>query len=110
MDRPIAHANAAGVVPPLSSRTAVVTGGANGIGRAIALRLAADGTTVVVDRKPADDPGPGEGFIVADLARPDDCTGAIARARATYGPISILVNNAGFQHVSSLASFPRERW
>jgi 3-hydroxybutyrate dehydrogenase len=96
---------------PFAGRVTVVTGGASGIGWAIAQRLTADGATVaIVDRRQPDDLDARDRFIAADLARPDDCAAAIARTRATWGPISILVNCAGFQHVSSLATFPLDRW
>lgn len=96
---------------PLSGRVAVVTGGALRIGRAIAERLTADGATVlVVDQDAAGGLGANGRFITADLTRPDQCVGSIAQARASCGPVSILVNNAGFQHVSSLVRFPLDRW
>jgi 3-hydroxybutyrate dehydrogenase len=95
----------------LAGRVAVVTGGARGIGRAIAERLTNDGATVVVvDREPADGQRGDGRSIIADLARPERCAASIEEARASFGPISILVNNAGSQHVSPLVSFPRERW
>ena len=94
----------------LAGRVAVVTGGASGIGRAIAERLTTDGATVVVvDRQPVDGGGDGRS-IIADLTRSERCAASIEQARASFGPISILVNNAGIQHISPLVSFPRDRW
>ena len=95
----------------LAGRVAVVTGGASGIGRAVARRLSTGGATVaIVDRSTTGDSGAAVSFVAADLARPGACTGAISRIRAELGPISILVNSAGFQHVAPLASFPLDRW
>src|SRR5450631_2456943 len=66
-------------------RTAVITGGASGIGRASAERLAQDGITVVtVDLS-------GDADVVADVT---DAT-AVSAALAGIGPVDILVNSAG---------------
>jgi NAD(P)-dependent dehydrogenase (short-subunit alcohol dehydrogenase family) len=67
------------------SRTAVITGGASGIGRATAKRLGQDGITVVtVDIS-------GDADVVADVTDP----AAVAAAIEAIGPVDILVNSAG---------------
>lgn len=78
-------------------RIAVVTGGASGIGRAIAERLARDGFRVIVlDRNP---PAAGE-WVEADLTDAAAVAGAGARVAALAGRVDLLVNNAGvlFEH------------
>jgi NAD(P)-dependent dehydrogenase (short-subunit alcohol dehydrogenase family) len=84
-----------------------VTGSSSGIGRAIALRLAADGFWVLladVRRDPltggeptdeliAASGGDGE-FIRADVARPADCEQLVARSVERTGSLDVLVNNA----------------
>jgi len=89
-------------------RTALVTGAASGIGRAIAGRFAADGATVVaVDRDAqhlaavADEIGATP--LVIDLSDIDNLPGAVERVA---GAVDILVNNAGIQHVERLEDFP----
>ncbi|WP_329539110.1 SDR family NAD(P)-dependent oxidoreductase [Streptomyces sp. NBC_01358] len=75
-----------------AARTAVVTGGASGIGRAIAQRLTADGFNVsVFDLNPADE---GHSLVVdvTDRAQVDKAMDAV---REHYGPVSVLVNAAG---------------
>ena len=90
----------------LNGRRAIVTGGAQGLGRAIAERLQASGAAVHVwDCDPAamaaaqaDWPADGPaGWIEADVADPDSVERAFreTRASAGAGAIDILVNNAG---------------
>jgi 3-oxoacyl-[acyl-carrier protein] reductase len=88
-----------------SPRTALVTGSTRGIGRAIALRLAADGCAVVVNH--ASDLGAGAVLhdlratgarahaVRADVSDPEECVRLVHEAQAFAGPIDILINNVG---------------
>jgi len=78
----------------LAGRVALVTGGANGIGRAIAGRLVAEGARVaVVDREPVSD---GRVVVVRfDLAETERLGELVAAVEAEVGPLDVLVNNAG---------------
>lgn len=90
----------------LEGRTAVVTGAARGIGRAIAERLAADGAHVVcldvseTRTAAAVDEMRGRGLDVspqvADVSSRDAVHAAWARIEAERGPVGILVNNAAW--------------
>jgi 3-oxoacyl-[acyl-carrier protein] reductase len=82
------------------ARTAVVTGGGTGIGRAIARLLAADGWGVAVlgrRRAPLEEVAAETGAVAvaADLSRPDDVERAAAEVVAALGTVDALVLNAG---------------
>ncbi|GAA3458767.1 3-hydroxybutyrate dehydrogenase [Saccharothrix longispora] len=90
----------------LSGRTALVTGAAGGIGRAVAVALAAAGAKVHVVDRDADG--------VAEVARQVGGTGhAVDLTGDVSGlptEVDVLVNNAGLQHVAPVHEFPPERF
>jgi NAD(P)-dependent dehydrogenase (short-subunit alcohol dehydrogenase family) len=91
----------------LAARHAVVTGGGRGIGAAIARALAAEGARVTLIGRDnaslqataaaitAELPGCAAGAVTADVSDGDAVRAAIAVARANFGPVQILINNAG---------------
>ena len=88
-------------------KTAVVTGGASGIGRAVAQRLRSDGFRVaVIDLSPTDD-GFGHVADVTDRAQVD---GAVAAIREQFGPILVLVNAAGVEGFKKFSNMSFQEW
>jgi 3-hydroxybutyrate dehydrogenase len=90
-------------------RTALVTGAASGIGRAVAARLEADGLRVLAGDRDPDPAGPGEP-LQADLLTREGNRRAVQAALERFGRLDVLVPNAGFQHVAPVAEFPEDRW
>lgn len=91
----------------LSGRTALVTGAARGLGKAIALRLAQNGARVFVsgrDEAALRDVGGGTQPLVFDLDDSHACEAALSEA----GAIDMLVNNAGMRDRRALVDLPRE--
>jgi 3-oxoacyl-[acyl-carrier protein] reductase len=98
----------------LSGQTAIVTGGARGIGAAIARRLTDDGCQVVVWDMVDVPPAQGWGPAMAQRVDVSDFV-AIRRALADvldrFGRVEILVNNAGINGpVAEVTEYPLEAW
>ena len=109
----------------LAGRTAIVTGGAAGIGRAIAQRFAREGAHVVVadiadDESPAREGGDTVGvieaaggrasFVRADVTRIEDVEALFAAAAAISGRIDAVVSNAGVFRGAPILDTPPEAW
>jgi 3-hydroxybutyrate dehydrogenase len=97
------------------SKVALVTGAASGIGLACAERLAADGMRVVladVNEKAGAEHARrlGGTFVGADLTARDGCRKLVDAALRAHGSVHVLVNNAGYQHVSPIEDFPEDQW
>ena len=102
----------------LSSKVAIITGGARGIGREIALRLAESGATVVVSDVADAEPTAEEIremsrqslAVAADVTSASDVAGMVEKVIAEYGRIDILVNNAGIARDQLLMRMSDEDW
>lgn len=106
----------------LTGHAAVVTGSTSGIGLAMADALAGAGADVMlnglgdaetIERERAglqDRHGVRVLYDGADMSRPEQVSGLIARAHEAFGRLDVLVNNAGVQHVSPVEDFPPEQW
>jgi 2-hydroxycyclohexanecarboxyl-CoA dehydrogenase len=95
----------------LEGRRALVTGGAQGIGAAIARRLAAEGAEVVIGDVNAEGAAEVAAEIGASSARLDVTELESAEAAvAEHGPFAILVNNAGTDDFAFFTEMTPERW
>jgi 3-oxoacyl-[acyl-carrier protein] reductase len=79
----------------LKGKRAVVTGGASGIGRAIAAAFQAEGARVAVLDVRVDGIDPGQAGFACDIADSRSVDQAFARIDSEFGGVDILVNNAG---------------
>jgi len=112
--------HAGGVARPLNGQVALVTGASRGIGRAVALRLAALGSDVAVTARDLAALAPVVGEIERfgvrglgvrlDLLDVPSMSGLVAEIEATLGPIDILVNNAGMQRLRLALDVTEDDW
>ena len=104
----------------MAGKVALVTGAANGIGRATAKRLAQDGIAIgVLDllaegaQQVADEITASGGKAVAlaaDVSKRDDIAAAVAKLRDTFGPVTIVVNNAGITGFKPFLELTDDDW
>ncbi len=118
----ISSINPASTTDPsaLRGQAAIVTGAGRGIGRSIALALAAAGARVVLTARSADEldavrhaieEAGGEAVSVpADLAREPDIVSLPEAALELFGRLDILVNNAGFGHYGPMEESTTAQW
>lgn len=96
----------------MAGHVAIVTGGGRGIGRATVERLVADGARVVTcgrGTRPRDLPDE-VGWVQADVADPAHARDLVAHANRAFGPVSLLVNNAGVQVERTVADSSDDDW
>ncbi len=113
----------------LTGKVAIVTGASRGIGEAIAELFAAEGAKVVCAARTLNegdhrmlegslartvqrirDAGGEAVPVTADVSSEADCIALVEQARAAYGPIDILVNNAALNYYLPTETYPSNRW
>jgi meso-butanediol dehydrogenase/(S,S)-butanediol dehydrogenase/diacetyl reductase len=104
----------------MKDSVALVTGGARGIGRAIALRYAKEGAKVFIAdielagaQAVADEiraAGGSAEACLTDIGQPEQSTAMVARAVARFGRLDVMVNNAGVIRVKRLLDLTPEDW
>lgn len=99
----------------LDEKIAIVTGAGQGIGRAIAEKLAAEGATVVVsdvnETTATETAGTIGGVAVpADVTDPTSVTAMVTRAHERFGRIDVLVNNAGWDKAGPFVDSDPADW
>ena len=101
----------------LDGKVALVSGGARGIGAAIAQRFLDEGANVVAGdvldedgRQLAARLGDGVRYVHLDVTQPADWDAAVSEAVTAFGSLSVLVNNAGIVNFGRIDEYPHEDW
>lgn len=103
------------------TRTAIVTGSTSGIGLGIARAFAASGMNVMLNgleaaageelcRTLSAETGAEVALCGADISRVEEIERLVAATRERFGPVDVIVNNAGVQTVAPIEAFPVERY
>jgi 3-hydroxybutyrate dehydrogenase len=108
--------------PMLKGKTAVITGSTSGIGLAVAVALAREGASILlngfgdageIEKIRTDiekEFGVKVAYSAADMTKPAEIAAMIATCEQQFGSVDVLVNNAGIQHVAAIEDFPIDKW
>src|SRR5437868_4104601 len=111
-----------GTANRLKGQVAIVTGSSSGIGKAVAIQMAAEGASVVVNYPGGNPAGAeetiagikaegGNGIVLkADVSNEDEVKAMFAKTIETFGTVDILVNNAGLQKDAALVDMTLAQW
>ena len=100
----------------LKNKTAIVTGGGSGIGKAIATIFSNNGANVVIADFSEENGNNTEKeiknsfFVKTDVSNEESVKNMVEKTIEKFGTIDILVNNAGLQHISPVEDFPLDKW
>ncbi|MFT3901372.1 MAG: 3-oxoacyl-ACP reductase FabG [Gordonia sp. (in: high G+C Gram-positive bacteria)] len=101
----------------LNGKTAVITGGAQGIGLAIAQRFAAEGANIVLGDMNAEQVasaatsiGAEAVGVAADVTKADDVAALLRTAVETFGSLDVVVNNAGITRDATMRKMTEEQF
>lgn len=108
------------IPPSLKDRTAIITGGGQGMGLAVALKLAALGANIAVnDIDPAradsavakvESAGGRAIALPADITSKNEVERMVGKAVETFGGVHILINNAGILYPTAVAEIDEDEW
>lgn len=100
-------------------KTAVITGGRRGLGKAMALALAEHGANIAVIAQ-SPEPGPLADemrrfpveflYLQADMSKREERAGLMEKVRTRFGSVDILINSAGSLYCAPVLDYPLEQW
>ncbi len=108
------------IMEQLKGKTALITGGSRGIGKAIALALAKEGVHIIITgrgeaalqaaQKDIAALGTTVTYVVLDVGSRNDVEQVLGNLVSTSAPIDILINNAGIGAFGGFLEMPPEQW